>query len=323
MTATPWAIVLAAGEGSRLRALTTTESGVSVPKQFCSLSGGASLVQLAIRRAAAIATAQRTLGVVARQHRNWWGPQLARLPRRNLVVQPENRGTAHGILLPLLRIAVRDPEAVVVLLPADHYLRDEAVLADSLRDAAGLAALHCDELFLLGMTPEAADPDLGYIVPESTGVGTVRRVQRFVEKPAAELARRLLEGGALWNVFILAGTVRAFIAMFVRRMPDSLKALQSAMHSEQQLAALYARLGTVDFSRDVLEFESDRLCVVSTGKCGWTDLGTPERLADTLRQGVERTGAEVPAEAPGSLNLADQHRRRCAWARADLQGAGL
>ena len=130
-----WALVLAAGEGSRLRAL-TTHRGVAVPKQFCSLVGGPSLLEEAILRAEAIVPRQRVCTVVAEQHRVWWEEALRFMPRRNVIVQPQNRGTAVGLLLPLLHIAQRDPQARVVILPSDHYVRDEAVLARSLRQAA-------------------------------------------------------------------------------------------------------------------------------------------------------------------------------------------
>lgn len=99
-----WALVLAAGEGSRLRSLTTTATGQAVPKQFCSLQGGPSLMQEALQRAASIAPIQRTCSIVAAQHRRWWEAPLYHLPEENVIVQPENRGTAHGILLPLLHI---------------------------------------------------------------------------------------------------------------------------------------------------------------------------------------------------------------------------
>ncbi len=75
-----WALVLAAGEGSRLRSLTTTASGQAVPKQFCSLQGGPSLLQEALQRAAAIAPLQRTCSIVAAQHRRWWEAPLYHLP---------------------------------------------------------------------------------------------------------------------------------------------------------------------------------------------------------------------------------------------------
>src|SRR5574341_1084165 len=92
-----WAIVLAAGDGTRLRELTG-----DVPKQFCRLAGERSLLALALARAGRVAARERTLVVVAERHRRWWAGELAGHPAENVLVQPENRGTAAGILLPLL-----------------------------------------------------------------------------------------------------------------------------------------------------------------------------------------------------------------------------
>ena len=139
-----WALVLAAGEGSRLRALTTT-NGVAVPKQFCSLHDGPSLLQEALHRAEAVAPRQRICTIVAEQHRRWWQGPLWSLPSQNIIVQPENRGTAAGLLLPLLHIEARDPQARVVVLPSDHYVRDEATLARSLRNATAKIRSERDE----------------------------------------------------------------------------------------------------------------------------------------------------------------------------------
>lgn len=102
-----WALVLAAGEGSRLRSLTTAADGTAVPKQFCSLLGGPSLLQEALHRAQSIAPRERICTVVAEHHRRWWQRALWSVPAANVIAQPANRGTAIGILLPVLHIRSR------------------------------------------------------------------------------------------------------------------------------------------------------------------------------------------------------------------------
>src|ERR1700677_2588771 len=190
-----WAVGLAAGEGSRLRSLTKNEQGITVPKQFCSLQGGPCLLQEALRRAASVASLERICTVVAEQHRHWWAPLLSYLPEQNVISQPQNRGTAYGILLPLLRIAERDPDATVVLLPADHYLSDEKVMAGALRRAAAMARADRESIYLLGVEPDEAAPELGYILRTHRGPDGTAGVQRFIEKPNATRARVLLDEG--------------------------------------------------------------------------------------------------------------------------------
>lgn len=309
-----WALVLAAGEGSRLRAL-TTHGGVAVPKQFCSLRGGPSLLQEAILRAEAIVPRQRVVTIVAEQHRRWWETSLWSLPKRNVIVQPENRGTANGLLLPLLHIAQRDPEARVVILPSDHYVRDEAVLARALRQAAGKVGGDVANLYMLGISPDEADPELGYIVPGSRDESGALRVTQFVEKPSMTLARRMIEHGGLWNAFILAGAVHAFIALFEQRYPELLVEMRTVVQRDAANPAdpvaatdLYARLPALDFSRHVLEGSESLLRVQPVPSCGWSDLGTPRRVSEALRRLALHDDA-VESMPSASLSLAAQHAR--------------
>jgi hypothetical protein len=144
-----WVVVLAAGDGNRLRSVTTNGMGDAVPKQFCSLRGGPSLLLETLERAESVAARDRICVVVASRHRRWWGSMLSRIPSANVIVQPMNRGTANGILLPLLHIEARDPDARIVILPSDHYVRDELILVTALAPALsaafvwrGLAAAH-------------------------------------------------------------------------------------------------------------------------------------------------------------------------------------
>jgi mannose-1-phosphate guanylyltransferase len=311
-----WAVVLAAGSGTRLRDLTTASTGVVVPKQFCSLRGGPCLLQEALIRAAAIAPMRRICTVVAAQHRQWWTAPLKYLPKENTIVQPLNRGTAHGILLSLLHIAACDPHANVVLLPADHYLRDEATLARSLRRAADLAAVDKEAVYLLGVEPNSPDSELGYILPADASHDQPSRVARFVEKPDVDRARSLVEDGALWNVFILAAFVRSLLLMYEKSHAGTMAAMRCAggvrasAKNPTALSDLYARLPVVDFSREILEQHEAMLKVVPVQNCGWTDLGTPRRVAETLSNLPQESGESTSHRRPTHyLNLAIQQSR--------------
>lgn len=313
MNKNTWALVLAAGEGTRLRSLTTTSSGIAIPKQFCSLSGGSSLLQDAIRRAASVVDRARLCTVVSADHRRWWESVLWSLPARNVVVQPRNRGTANGILLPLLHIAARDPQARVVLLPSDHYVRAEGTLTLALHTATEQLDDLRTQIVLLGMKPEEADPELGYIVP---GRGTARtlHVRQFVEKPNPTLARALMEQGAMWNSFILAGRVATFLDLFEQRFPELLRDMRAAVARDlndpgDAVAAtdLYERLPDLDFSRHALEGAEGLLRVLPVAPCGWSDLGTPRRVAEALSRYPLPFDAPIETAELGFLNLAAQH----------------
>jgi mannose-1-phosphate guanylyltransferase len=308
--ATTWAIVLAGGQGTRLGPLTMTANGISVPKQFCSLRGGACLLQEALIRASAVAPMRRICAVVAAQHRRWWHAPLKSLPKHNVVVQPENRGTAFGILLPLLQILSRDANANVVVLPADHHLLNEDTLARSLRQAADLAAAEADAIYLLGAEPHEPDPEFGYIVPENRIGNEPSRVTQFVEKPDPQIARSLLSQGALWNMFILAASGRALLKVFQRSLASHVQAMESALGlnvDSMALSALYQDLPTVDFSRAVMERHDLALRVVPVPHCGWSDLGTPQRVADTLRRlPPDWPERGIPGESLPYMNLADR-----------------
>ncbi len=298
--------MLAAGEGSRLRGLTRNEQGVNVPKQFCSLQGGPCLLQEALQRASAVAPLQQVCSVVAEQHRQWWTPILSYLPEQNVIAQPYNRGTAYGVLLPLLRIVERDPDAVVVLLPADHYLRDEATMAASLRRAVDLANADRGSIYLLGVEPEAPDVELGYILPVSRSRTSAVDVLRFIEKPNEIRARVLLDQGALWNVFIMAASVRILLSLFDSRYATTIAAMRGLEGAS--LESVYRNLHSVDFSREVLQGRESLLKVLSVPHCGWTDLGTPERVGSIL-EGLEASELASHPYFPAHVSLADQYMR--------------
>jgi mannose-1-phosphate guanylyltransferase len=279
----PWAIVLAAGEGQRLRKLTTDRCGRSTPKQFCSLDGGPSLLEHALERARSVADAERIVTIVAAEQREHWEATLECLPAENVIVQPANRGTAAGVLLPLLAVLKRDPDAHIAILPSDQYADDERTLRGALVRALDFVYDDAEIVTLLGITPDADVSDYGWILP-APGDGPLRRIWRFVEKPERPLATELLQRGALWNSFLLAAQGRALLALYKRRLPALLERLHAADPKDGfSLRRLYDGLETSDFSRDLLQGSESRLRLVSTPPCGWTDLGTPQRVAECLR----------------------------------------
>ncbi|MGC8517008.1 MAG: sugar phosphate nucleotidyltransferase [Steroidobacteraceae bacterium] len=310
-----WALVLAAGEGSRLKSLTTAPSGTAVPKQFCSLFDGPPLLHEALRRAQTLTDEAFTCAVVAAHHRRWWQDALAPLPPENIIVQPRNCGTAVGILLPLLHILRRDPQARVVLLPSDHLVQHETVLADSLVAALAQLPRRRQQALLLGLEPEEVDPELGYIVPGERDARGAFPVLRFVEKPSLAEARELIGSGALWNVFIVLAGAQALLELFRARIGALVAAMEAAVAADREqpeahaVAALYEQLPTVDFSRHIVAGQEEAFRVIAVPRCGWSDLGTPQRVADVLRRVPQpQSGARVRSGV-AFLSLAAQHHR--------------
>jgi mannose-1-phosphate guanylyltransferase len=309
-----WAVVLAGGEGSRLRSLTTMPGGVAVPKQFCSLCGGASLLDEALQRATSVAPVERICAVVAEQHARWWCRSLTGLEPANVLVQPQNRGTALGILFALLSILERDPEATVVILPADHHVGEEGVLAEALGRAVAAVRKRPDDILLLGVTPEEADPELGYIVPASDSAAGPASVLRFVEKPTVGEAEALIAQGALWNVFIVAAGAAGLLDLFNRHDRGLARRMRSAVRravfgpATTALTELYLRLDLIDFSRDIAERNGAAFRVLRVPACAWTDLGTVQRVTKTLLATPHLTERPAAFRSTGWLSLAQQHR---------------
>jgi mannose-1-phosphate guanylyltransferase len=313
-----WALVLAAGDGSRLRALTTQPCGTPVPKQYCSLSGGPSLVEDALARARTQVAAERVCAIVAQQHHRWWSniPALAALPQPNLIVQPSNRGTAIGILYSLVHILSQDPDAQVLMLPSDHYVAHESILQRSLAAAMEHVSRCPDQPVLLGLHPEEPDSELGYIVPgDSNGFGA-RTVARFVEKPELPVAAQIVRAGGLWNTFIIAASARALLNLYLPRFAPTVMEMQVIVSNALQFKSaggwpaivdMYTRMPDLDFSRDLLEGREGSLCVLPVPACGWSDLGTPHRVGETLRKLSGKRASGPAAEISGYINLAARH----------------
>ncbi len=242
---------------------------------------------------------------------------LTQLPSRNLIVQPRNRGTAIGILYSLVHILNQDPEAQVLLLPADHYVADEATLEDALAAALDHVAHSPDQPVLLGLQPDEPDSELGYIVTGKHDAFGGRGVARFVEKPPAGLVEQIVRAGGLWNTFIIAASAHSLLNLFLPRFAPTVMEMQiivgSALQSRSPGAGwpaivdMYTRLPDLDFCRDLLEGQERSLCVVRVPPCGWSDLGTPHRVGETLRRLPRDSVSGTQATLSGYINLAAQH----------------
>ncbi len=292
-SANVWTIVLAAGEGSRLSGVALGADGRPVPKQFWRIDQKTTMLEWTLARASRLSARDHIVPIVSAKHRHFWETELRTLPIENVIVQPENRGTAAGILLPLLHVLRRDPDATIVVLPSDHHVADEEVLTRSIRRAQLAVEAEPEAVVLLGMTPDSPDPELGWIQP-ARGQGMTRPVGAFVEKPSAEIARGLWAQGALWNSFMFVAKAITLAHLFERTqrdlLADFINGVEGAGWGATSLERLYARVPSRDFSREVFQRAPDALRVLPVPACGWSDLGTPPRV-----EAWREAAATVPA----------------------------
>jgi mannose-1-phosphate guanylyltransferase len=301
MTGTTWAMILAGGEGSRLRSFTRLIAGDERPKQFCAVLGDRPLLETTRRRAALLAPADRTVIVLTRGHERFYSPLVTDVPSAGLVVQPQNRGTAPAILYSLLRISASAPMATVVVLPSDHHVSNELAFARHVEHACAAVAARPELVVLLGASASSAETEYGWIEPgEPLPGGTVRRVGRFWEKPTAALAEILLKRGCLWNTFVMVAGVPALLAT-LRGVAGALyRAFEPVIASLETLAEraaaelVYRSLPAVGFSETVLAARPPNLVVRALTGLDWSDLGSPDRVTAT-RARLEHRPASVTA----------------------------
>lgn len=275
------AIVLAGGSGRRLAALTGP-----LPKQFCAFGGRLTLLQETLARLAPVAPSHRTVVVARDLHRDLAQKQLRPFPGATLLAQPSDCGTAPALLWALVHVLGRNPEALVVVTPSDHGVRDRDAYLNGIvaaKDAVERAAA-----VLLGVEADEPRTDHGWIVPGAELAPGVRRVDSFVEKPAPAEAMALKARGALFSTMVLVARARTLLGLFECARPglaallEPLAALPLPAHA-LHLRRAYALLPPCDFSRDILEPARDLAVVGWPQEVGWTDLGTPERVAEWLQ----------------------------------------
>lgn len=296
--AIPWGVILAGGEGMRMRGFNNPKTGGAVPKQYNTFTGTRSMLRHTIDRLSEIMPRERLVTVIGSGHRPYLSePGNGHLPGLT-IEQPENKGTACGVLLPLAHIMAQDPAATVVVTPSDHFVAPEDRYCRHLACAATLAARHNDSLVLIGAVPDRPETDYGWIgFTEHDDDGHApRTAAAFCEKPDAQTARVFLEEGWLWNTMAFACRARTLWEMARRRLPkivalfDAYLLILNAARSGQitparqavALRQVYQALPEADLSRDVLQYCIQQTIVLALNDVEWSDWGRPERVLESL-----------------------------------------
>jgi mannose-1-phosphate guanylyltransferase len=286
-----WTIVLAGGTGARLSQQASDRYGYARPKQYCDFDGSGTLLERTLRRASGFSPPERTIVITTRQHRHEAIEALQAHPRLVHIEQPCARDTTPGILLPLLHVLARGPADPVLLLPADHHVRDEPRFAAAVGRSIQLVTREPKTIGVVGAQPVGPADDYGWLVGRDDGCA-FPGVSQFREKPDATELEGLRSSGALVNTFVLAARAYTLASVFASHAPGWWRALTQVGRDPDRLEAVYDVLPSSNFSREVLEAIPHLLRIVPLeAEAGWSDVGTPPRFATAYPTAVNAGNA--------------------------------
>ncbi len=265
-------VILSGGAGTRLWPLSTESN----PKQFLDLLGG-SLFEATLTRLEGMPNLAPSLILTGVRHIDAVDQSvtMAGAEIGSVVVEPEGRNTAPAIIAAAL---LADPDDVLVVLPADHLIKDRMGFLAAVETAVSLAVE--GHLVLFGIVPSRPETGYGYIeIGDSVGAGF--QVLGFVEKPDSELAGDLAAGGRhLWNSGMFVFTARAIIEECSAIRPDLVSGVTEAIPPQREkrvdLAPSFAKIDSVSIDHAVME-RTDRAVVVPID-VGWSDVGSWETV---------------------------------------------
>ncbi len=216
------AIVLAAGDGKRLEDYILRIRGDRLPKQYVDFGAGLSLLEQTFARAERIIAPERIFTVISRRHLKYAEArrQLAARDRCTVIVQPENKETGPGLLLPLAHAFRLEPDAAVIVFPSDHFIGEEALFMAHAELAFRVIERCPQYIVLLGIQPQTPEIEYGYILPghpvKRLAPLAVRSVMGFREKPDDSAARAMIGAGGLWNTMVMVFTARTLVELIGR-----------------------------------------------------------------------------------------------------------
>ena len=178
-----YAVIMAGGSGTRFWPLSRSNR----PKQFLSLTSKLPLIAETMKRMTGLSTPARTSVVCGQKHAALVKKSLPKLPKQNVVVEPEARNTAPAIALACAHVAHQDPEGIIVVLPSDQHVADPAAFQLAVEEAIRVA--RSGFIVTLGIKPTRPDTGYGYIKLGEAMTGDARKVAAFAEKPNLDTAQ--------------------------------------------------------------------------------------------------------------------------------------
>jgi len=319
-----WGIVLSGGNGMRLREWVHSRRGDYLPKQYVNFIDQRSMLEHTWRRAEWLIPEQQLITVIAKEHLQFAeaARQVASRAPESIIVQPENKDTAAGILLALMHLDKRDPAAVVTLFPAHHLIVEEDEFMRHIDHGFAVVESDVSRAVLLGTQPDEPDPQYDYILfgaqTDDRDSDGPTNIEMFVEKPSAKVARMMMRKGALWNTLILIITCKSLLRAIKLAAPGLYRAFEPIRDAigtaaEQRVTErVYQTSPSVDFSKRVLAdlpFAQRRgLLVLPVRGVTWCEWATPDRLPSSLPMDAaasEQTARPFPddQQVAGSYNL--------------------
>ena len=268
----PYVLILAGGSGERFWPLSRRNR----PKQLLRLFSDRTLLEETMRRLGELTTLDRVLILTNIEQEAAVRALVGdRLPAENIIAEPAKRDTAPAIALGVAWIARRDPGATMIVLPADHVIRDAAAFQADLRAACEAVRLDPSALVTIGVKPTWACPGFGYIEFGEPVRDRIFRVRRFREKPAPDLAQQFLEEGCFrWNAGMFVWSVPAILSELHRQAPelaDFTTAYARSAEPAAVLASIFPKLHKVSIDYAIMERATTALMVEAS--FDWDDVG--------------------------------------------------
>ncbi len=310
-----YAVIMAGGAGTRFWPASRHDR----PKQLLALAGddGEPLVAASVRRILPICPVERVIIVTARHLVPAMRAALPMLPEENFLSEPVPRNTAPCIGWAAATIRRRDPDALVMVLPSDHFVADEAGFREALLRAA--TAAKGSSIATIGITPTRPETGYGYIEKgEDTGNG-VFAVHRFIEKPDLARAETFVSSGRhLWNSGMFFFRASEMASLLRQHLPDLAGGLErmdraAALGDEPaEIENVFPTLPSISIDHGVME-KADRVAVI-TGSFGWSDVGSWQSSWELAEKDDHGNAA------PETAVLVDAHGNLVSDLRADSHG---
>ena len=287
-----WAIILAGGDGLRMREYLKTNRNIDRPKQFANIVGTHSMLRHTIERAKRIVPLQSMRIVVSNQHLKYVHAEIPEPERKSLVVVPCNRGPAVSILLPVVQILAMDPSACITVFPSDHFILEEEHFMNFVESAVDYVHRSPETVVLVGIPSKDADTNDGWIEPSTSFLryqgNRYYSVERFIEKPQEKLATALHTKKCLWNSMVFAAQAETLLHLYRKSLPkvyhqmNLMKELVTSPGGIEKLDGQFTRLPSFGFSKTILEPNAKHLRVIRAEGVVWSDWGNQSRVASDL-----------------------------------------